>query len=150
MVAGLMIVSSTTRMWLLVTLSYSLVPTFALAFAPLDARRRVAVNRKMSVRSDDLAAELRDQFPILAVPGPGNSRLTYCDSAATSQKPLCVMAAVDAYYREANSNVHRGAHMLANRATERYEHARDQVAQFVNADRNEIVRVAIWAHGSER
>lgn len=62
-----------------------------------------------------LADEVRDQFPILKQPGVGGKRLLYLDSAATSQKPLAVLDALDGYYREANANVHRGAHFLANR-----------------------------------
>jgi len=87
----------------------------------------------------DLAEEVRDQFPILSQSGQGGNKLVYLDSGATSQKPLAVLDAVDNYYREANANVHRGAHFLANRATERYESARDKVAAFVGASRREEI-----------
>lgn len=87
-----------------------------------------------------LADEVRDDFPILAQEVHAGKRLVYLDSAATSQKPTVVLAALNDYYLEANANVHRGAHALAARATDRYEAARDKVAAFVGAaSREEIV-----------
>src|SRR5699024_3407782 len=59
--------------------------------------------------------------------------LVYLDSSATSQKPLQVIEAVDSYYRETNSNVHRGVHTLGSRATDLYEGAREKVRRFINA-----------------
>ncbi len=68
--------------------------------------------------------------------------LVYLDNAATSQKPQAVIDAVSRYYRESNANVHRGVHVLSERATEAYEGARDKVRRFVNGrDRREIVFV---------
>jgi cysteine desulfurase/selenocysteine lyase len=61
-------------------------------------------------------------------------RLVYLDNAATSQKPREVLSAMDEYYNEYNSNVHRGVHALSARATDRYEEARDKVAKFVGAE----------------
>ncbi|NQV05134.1 cysteine desulfurase [bacterium] len=78
-------------------------------------------------------SRLRDDFPILQTEMNGRP-LVYLDSAATTQKPVQVLDAMDAYYREANANVHRGAYALAQEATERYEGARGKVARFVNAD----------------
>jgi len=75
---------------------------------------------------------LRDQFPILDVTVHGR-QLVYLDNAATTQKPLRVIAALDGYYRTLNSNIHRGAHHLATEATERYEMVRRQVQSFINA-----------------
>src|SRR5699024_1401515 len=75
---------------------------------------------------------IREQFPILYQEVNG-SPLVYLDSSATSQKPLPVIEAVDAYYREDNSNVHRGVHTLGTRATEKYEGAREKVRKFINA-----------------
>ncbi|HLS09005.1 cysteine desulfurase [Lentibacillus sp.] len=75
---------------------------------------------------------IREQFPILHQEVNG-SPLVYLDSSATSQKPLPVIEAVDAYYREDNSNVHRGVHTLGTRATEKYEGAREKVRKFINA-----------------
>ncbi|MEE4251040.1 MAG: cysteine desulfurase [Alcanivoracaceae bacterium] len=90
----------------------------------------------------DIAA-LRGQFPILSQSVRGKS-LVYLDNGATTQKPEAVIQAVDAYYRECNSNVHRGAHYLSDEATARFENARQSVADFVNASREEI----IWTRGT--
>ncbi len=81
---------------------------------------------------------VRAQFPILQERVRGK-RLAYLDNAATTQKPEAVLQALDAYYRHANANVHRAAHELAERATGLYEGARDRIAQFLNATREEIV-----------
>ncbi|MFP4101988.1 SufS family cysteine desulfurase [Coleofasciculus sp.] len=86
-----------------------------------------------------LAAIVRSDFPILQEK-VHDKPLIYLDSAATSQKPLAVLKALQNYYERDNANVHRGAHALSVRATEAYESARDKVAAFVNAaSRNEIV-----------
>lgn len=64
----------------------------------------------------------------------------YLDTAATSQKPNCVIDAVDSYYRYKNANPHRGAHYLSWVATEAYENGREVIKNFINAkSRNEIV-----------
>lgn len=81
---------------------------------------------------------LREDFPILSREVNGHP-LVYLDSAATSQKPTAVLDAMDAYYRTSNANVHRGAHTLANEATEMYEGARNKVAQFIGADPEQTV-----------
>lgn len=84
-------------------------------------------------------AELRAQFPALQQQARGQ-RLSYLDNAATTQKPQAVIDALSHYYSHDNSNVHRGAHALAERATERYESARDAVAALINApSRDQIV-----------
>lgn len=75
---------------------------------------------------------IRSQFPILDQEVNENP-LVYLDSSATSQKPLAVIEAVNAYYRSDNSNVHRGVHTLGNRATEEYEGAREKVRAFLHA-----------------
>ncbi len=75
---------------------------------------------------------LRSQFPILDTRVHGHP-LVYLDNAATTQKPLRVIEALDSYYRTLNSNIHRGAHHLAAEATERYEAVRRQVQAFINA-----------------
>lgn len=86
-----------------------------------------------------LAAQVRADFPILNQEIHGQP-LIYFDNAATSQKPTAVIKTLDDYYQQINSNVHRGAHSLSTKATEKFEAARDKVAQFVNASsRNEIV-----------
>ncbi len=84
---------------------------------------------------------LRADFPILGTTAHGKP-LVYLDSAATSQKPLAVIEAMDTYYREYNANVHRGIYAIGERATAAYESARASVARFVNApDPHEIVWV---------
>ncbi|HKY91925.1 MAG TPA: SufS family cysteine desulfurase [Nevskiaceae bacterium] len=81
---------------------------------------------------------IRTQFPILAERIHGK-RLAYLDNAATTQKPEAVLQALDRYYRTSNANVHRAVHELAARATTQYEAARDRIAAFLNAKREEIV-----------
>jgi len=76
--------------------------------------------------------EVRKLFPILNQEVNGKP-LVYLDSAATSQKPLPVIEALDKYYREYNSNVHRGVHTLGTKATDAYEGAREKVRKFINA-----------------
>ncbi|WP_174614179.1 cysteine desulfurase [Virgibacillus ihumii] len=76
---------------------------------------------------------IRQQFPALNQEVNGHP-LVYLDSSATSQKPQSVIDAVDTYYRQDNSNVHRGVHTLGTRATEKYEGAREKVRRFINAD----------------
>lgn len=76
--------------------------------------------------------DIRRLFPILQQEVNGHP-LVYLDSAATSQKPLSVINAIDKYYREDNSNVHRGVHTLGTRATDSYEGAREKVRKFINA-----------------
>src|SRR5699024_2346671 len=76
---------------------------------------------------------IREQFPILDQKINGKP-LVYLDSSATSQKPIEVIEAVNQYYRENNSNVHRGVHTLGSRATNQYEGAREKVKQFINAN----------------
>ncbi|MEH7118674.1 cysteine desulfurase [Neobacillus vireti] len=76
--------------------------------------------------------DIRNQFPILDQEVNGKP-LVYLDSSATSQKPISVIETVDKYYREINSNVHRGVHTLGTRATDAYEGAREKVRKFINA-----------------
>ena len=82
---------------------------------------------------------IRADFPILKREIRGNNRLIYLDSGATSQKPNSVMAAERDFYENHNAAVHRGAHQLAEEATELYEGARAKVAAFINADIDEII-----------
>jgi cysteine desulfurase/selenocysteine lyase len=76
--------------------------------------------------------EIRKDFPILDVRVNGKP-LIYLDNAATSQKPLRVINAIKDYYEATNSNIHRGAHYLANKATEAYEGSRKTIATHINA-----------------
>ena len=75
-------------------------------------------------------ATLRKDFPILGRSVRGQP-LTYLDNAATSQKPLVVIKALERYYSEQNANVHRGVHLLSEEATTAYEAARASVAKFL-------------------
>ncbi len=85
--------------------------------------------------------QIRSQFPILSTKVYGKP-LIYFDSAATSQKPQSVIDSLDRYYREYNSNVHRGIHRLSELATNAYEQTRAKAARFINAgDAREIVFV---------
>ncbi len=76
--------------------------------------------------------ELREQFPILQEKIHGHP-LVYFDNAATSQKPRCVIEAIDNFYLHNNANIHRGVHTLADRATQAYEDAREKTRAFINA-----------------
>lgn len=79
----------------------------------------------------DIAAIRRD-FPVLNQQINGHP-LVYLDNAASSQKPVQVIEAVDQYYRLDNANVHRGVHRLSQRATDAYEGARSKIRGFLNA-----------------
>jgi cysteine desulfurase/selenocysteine lyase len=83
-------------------------------------------------------AVVRKDFPILERQVHGR-HLVYLDSAATSQKPQCVLDAMTRFYEQHNANVHRGVHALAEEATEAYESARRKVARFVGADPRGVV-----------
>jgi len=78
-------------------------------------------------------ARLRADFPILHQEVRPGFPLVYLDNAATSQKPVSVIDAMDDYYRRYNANVHRGIHKLSEEATEAYEGARKRIAAFINA-----------------
>ncbi|MCB0417306.1 MAG: cysteine desulfurase [Bdellovibrionaceae bacterium] len=85
--------------------------------------------------------QVRSQFPILAQEVHGKP-LVYLDSAATAQKPLAVLSALDNYYEHDNANIHRGVHTLSERATAAYESVRRKVKDFINArDAHEVVFV---------
>ncbi len=84
---------------------------------------------------------IRDSFPILKQKIRGKP-LVYLDNAATTQKPQAVLDAIDRYYTSANANVHRGVHLLSERATADYEGARVTVKHFIKAaDASEIIFV---------
>ncbi|AYC30043.1 cysteine desulfurase [Paenisporosarcina cavernae] len=82
--------------------------------------------------------DIKSYFPILNQEVNGYP-LVYLDSAATSQKPIQVIEAIEKYYKMDNSNVHRGVHTLGNRATEEYEGARETVRQFIRASSTEEI-----------
>lgn len=76
--------------------------------------------------------DIRQMFPILNETVNGNP-LVYLDNAATSQKPIQVIEAMEKYYKQYNSNVHRGVHTLGTKATDGYEGAREKVRNFIGA-----------------
>ncbi|MEO1771219.1 cysteine desulfurase [Candidatus Enterococcus ferrettii] len=78
-------------------------------------------------------SELREDFPIL-FQEVNDEPLVYLDNAATTQKPKQVLDALRYYYENDNANVHRGVHTLAERATVKYEGAREKVRAFINAN----------------
>ena len=86
----------------------------------------------------DISSIKRD-FPILSRKIRETNRLVYLDSGATSQKPNAVLDAERDFYTQHNAAVHRGAHELAEEATELYEGAREKVAKFIGADLEEVV-----------
>ncbi|WP_439488414.1 SufS family cysteine desulfurase [Algoriphagus sp.] len=77
-------------------------------------------------------AKIREQFPVLNQEVHGKP-LVYFDNAATTQKPRSVLDALTNYYSKDNSNIHRGAHALADRATRYYEETREAIMHFINA-----------------
>ena len=76
--------------------------------------------------------KIRADFPALHQSVHGRP-LVYLDNAATTQKPRAVIDAIRRYYEEDNANVHRGVHLLSQRATDAYEDARETVRAFINA-----------------
>jgi cysteine desulfurase/selenocysteine lyase len=84
-------------------------------------------------------ATIRADFPILSRTVRGGRPLVYLDSGATSQRPRQVLDAERAFLEQHNAAVHRGAHQLAEEATDAYESARARIAAFVGADPNEVV-----------
>jgi len=85
------------------------------------------------------AAAIAKDFPIFDRTIRDGKRLVYLDSGATSQKPNAVIDAESNFYRLTNAAVHRGAHQLAEEATDAYEGAREIVAQFLNAHVDEVI-----------
>lgn len=90
------------------------------------------------------AEQVRKDFPILHQEVHGQP-LVYLDNAATTQKPEAVIQSIVDYYRYDNSNVHRGAHALAERATDKFEQARVKVAGLINAATPQQI---IWTRGT--
>ncbi len=77
--------------------------------------------------------KLRDDFPILKIKVRGK-RFVYLDSSATTQKPIQVIEAINNYYKNFNSNVHRGVYYISEEATRLYEEARMKVSKFINSE----------------
>lgn len=87
---------------------------------------------------------IRADFPALHQQVNGKP-LIYLDNGATTHKPNAVIHALSDYYQHDNANVHRGAHTLSDRATERFENARRSVQQFLNAAQPEEI---VWTRGT--
>ncbi len=96
---------------------------------------------------DEKLARIIGDFPILARPTSRGKRLVYLDSAATSQKPRVVIAALVDYYEQYNANIHRGVYEIAARATAEFEQARIKLARFINADPAEVIWVRNTTEG---
>jgi len=82
--------------------------------------------------------EIRNDFPILNAKVRGKE-LVYLDNGATAQKPAVVIDAINTYYKDYNSNIHRGVHHLSQVATTAYEESRDKLRGFINAPKLEEV-----------
>ncbi len=87
---------------------------------------------------------VRAEFPILDQEVNGHP-LVYLDNAATTQKPQAVIDAITEYYSQYNSNVHRGAHSLSDKATQKFEDARQTVSRFINSPSSASI---IWTRGT--
>ena len=84
-------------------------------------------------------AKIKEDFPIFKKVMRGGNRLVYLDSGATSQKPFAVLDAERDFYENHNAAVHRGAHLLAEEASLAYEGAREVLAEFINAQSDEVI-----------
>lgn len=82
--------------------------------------------------------KLREDFPVLRQKVHGKP-LVYLDNAATTQKPLQVINSLTEYYSDYNSNIHRGVHLLSQKATDEYEKVRTKVQKFLNAPKTEEI-----------
>ncbi|MCD8357051.1 MAG: SufS family cysteine desulfurase [Clostridia bacterium] len=89
--------------------------------------------------------QIQKDFPILAQTMYDGQKLVYLDNAATTQKPYEVLKAIQEHYAYDNANVHRGAHYLSNRSTQRFEWAREVVRDFLNAGCTEEI---VFTHGT--
>jgi len=92
-------------------------------------------------------AEIRADFPILGRKVYGKP-LVYFDNGATTQKPQCVLDAVDEVYRTYNANIHRGVHYLSDTSSEAYENARENIRSFLNAEKREEIIFTSGTTGS--
>ncbi len=82
--------------------------------------------------------KLREDFPVLSRK-IHDKQLVYLDNSATTQKPIQVIEAISDYYKNYNSNVHRGLHKLSEEATQRFEEAHEKAAEFINASFEETI-----------
>jgi cysteine desulfurase / selenocysteine lyase len=82
--------------------------------------------------------EIRNDFPILEQK-IRNKPLVYLDNAASCQKPNAVIDAMSCFYRQDYANVHRGVHTLSQRASDKYEQAREKVQKFINVRQKQLI-----------
>lgn len=82
--------------------------------------------------------KIKKDFPILSRKVNGR-KVVYLDNAATTQRPIQVIDAIDEFYNEYNANVHRGVYKFSEEATERYEGSREKIAQFIGAKEQETI-----------
>ena len=80
------------------------------------------------------SSDIKKDFTILQ-----NRKESYLDSAATTQKPIQVIEAIDEYYKKYNANPHRGAYSISIEATQKYEDTRAKIASFINARHSEEI-----------
>ncbi|KAK1443214.1 cysteine desulfurase [Babesia gibsoni] len=116
------------------TESVSVIPRAPVLFIKPETRARVLRNavKPLSVTPDDSPIVDKREFPAFNVPGAEN--LIYFDNAATTQKPRSVLDGMLEYYTNFCSNIHRSQHKLGFTASARYEHSREKVAEFINAN----------------
>ncbi|MDH5628591.1 MAG: aminotransferase class V-fold PLP-dependent enzyme, partial [Gammaproteobacteria bacterium] len=105
--------------------------------------QEMKIEQSNEKRSFDVDS-VRQDFPLLQQTA-NNKPLIYFDNAATAQKPQSVIDSILNYYNTTNSNVHRGAHALADKATSDFEAARVKTQQFINAESREEI---IWTRGT--
>ncbi len=104
---------------------------FPLVRIHIDVNEMIKTSTTIDIENIDIE-KIRADFPILHQEVNGHP-LVYLDNAATSQKPQSVIDSLNGYYKGNNSNIHRGAHALADRATKEFEETREAVRQFINA-----------------
>ena len=78
---------------------------------------------------DHWANKIKQDFPIF-----NSNDIIYLDNAATTQKPITVLEAVNSFYKETNANVHRAIYSMGNEATRRFEEAREIIGSFINSN----------------
>lgn len=105
---------------------------------PEVSREEAGVTARPALDAEEIA-RLRADFPILGRTVRGGKPLVYLDSGATSQKPRAVLDAERDFYEHHNAAVHRGAHQLAEEATDLYESARERIGEFIGAPAQEVV-----------
>ena len=111
----------------------------------IDSLSENSVSKQSEVKHVEFDIQrIRNDFPILHQQVNGHD-LVYLDNGASTQKPQVVIDALNTYYLHDNSNVHRGAHSLSDRATLQFENARKTVQRFLNAAQSEEI---IWTKGT--